>query len=98
MWTRSLNSEKYLKTSRTSIMELFHKNSYWLKSGKYFRQKVQSYMFNCVLNTPLQIDLTICKTADISKSDVISVLPTVHTLSGCDSTSKIGDKTPLESS
>ena len=55
-------------------------------------------MFNCVLNTPLQIDLTIYKTADISKSDLISVLPTVHTLSGCDSTSKIGDKTPLESS
>ena len=33
------------------------------------------------------------KISDALESDVISVLPAVHALSGCDSTSKIGGKT-----
>ena len=36
--------------------------------------------------------LSIPKISDTLKSDVISVLPPVHALSGCDSMSKIGGK------
>ena len=37
--------------------------------------------------------LSIPKISDTLERDVISVLPAVHALSGCDSTSKIGGKT-----
>ena len=36
--------------------------------------------------------LSIPKIAETLERDVISVLPAVHALSGCDSTSKIGSK------
>ena len=48
-------SDRYLKPSRTSLMELFRKNSKLLIAVYYFRKMFSSKMFGWVLNTPLKV-------------------------------------------
>ena len=64
LWLENVPSDVAAMTHPTwaSMLEFFHKISWWVKFVNYFCEKAPSYMLNCVLNTPQNCTLNLKNT------------------------------------